>query len=110
MRHLYELISFKDITEAFKRSEDILSNNDSNRWKAAFSKFRAASASFMTWKDIRTRSTTRSDDYRGHVYRWQYSITNMELFLKFIKSDVSPDQLYATKVSNNNAQVDSLPF
>ena len=114
LSHLYnvgnhfELISFKDIVEAFKRSEDILNNNDKKRWEAAFNKFRAASTSFMDWKRIRTRQTTRQGD-NGNTWRWRYSITNMELFLKFIKSDVSPDQLTSKEISNNS-QVDSLPF
>jgi hypothetical protein len=104
----YELISFKDIVEAFKRSEDILNNNDKKRWEAAFNKFQTASTSFMKWDYIRTRLTTRQGD-NGNTWRWRYSITSMELFLKFIKSDVSPDQLIQ-KENNNNPQSNELPF
>ena len=88
----YELIKFKDITDAFKMSEDIISENDAYKWKAAFSKFRVATSTFMSWTSLRTRNATRSGD-RGNVNRWQYSINDMDKFLRFIKIDVSASDL-----------------
>ena len=73
-------------------SEDIISENDAYKWKAAFSKFRVATSTFMSWTSLRTRNATRRGD-RGNVNRWQYSINDVDKFLKFIKIDVSASDL-----------------